>query len=484
MTQSSLVLFPLANESGLLSFPLGVGSGSSLVELTLLTTPWVQASDIPVDSVPIGTSESFDPVTGFLTATYNSDTAANRAGFQNGHIYLTKKVSDALPGFDPSIHELLAYIDKGDTDDGTGEKLCSLCIIDESTPTVTSQGVGGGWTESSASTSGVSVVQPTAASVSNEASSPCRGAYLRWDFNDAGADWAVNFTIRGDATGITAPAPNPVNNNKVRVSPEECYFMLSLGKRLTDNLNGQVGMVRAMVGYRLRTARPELPTPPREPKPSGTDEEVIYIVGDSFGTQGESLGIDAGDTVDKNGVTQTGPATVLLASVLKGFVEQTKILRPGCTISCWNHSVATISLETVLSSHWALARNRGLAASKPPTVVITLCGTNSSAAGQSAPVPGHFDAFVTRVQARFPTARILALGPFVDENNAAPGGLPAQARPEAGIVREAIRARCDGVTVHFFDARDYTGDPDEIHLLNTSYTEVGVDMANRYYNGG
>lgn len=231
-------------------------AGGGLLAVATLTSPFVQASDTPVDAIPIASAEAFDPDTAFLEATYNTDTAANRGGFRNGHVYLTKLISDVLPGFDPTIHEIVAYVDKGDTDSGTGEILCALSIIDEETPTATAQGVGGGWTQSSATTDGVSVVQATAASVSNETAAPCRGVFLRFDFNPVGVTWGVNMSIRGDATGTDAPAPNPVHNNYVRTSPESCWFMLSIGKRLSDNINGQVAQVRAAVGYRLRMPRP------------------------------------------------------------------------------------------------------------------------------------------------------------------------------------------------------------------------------------
>lgn len=243
---------------GLLSQELSrrAGGGSSAVVWVDLLGPFVQASDTPVDSVPISSAESFDANTGFLGATFNTDTASNRAGFRSGHVYLTKQISAVLPGYDPAIHELLGYVDKGDTDSGTGEILCALSVIDESTPSGTAQGTGAGWTQSSATTDGVSIVQATAASVSNESSAPCRGVFARWDFNPVGSTWAINMSIRGDATGTDAPAPNPVHNNYLRSSPESCYFMLSIGKRLTDNLNGQTAQVRAAVGYRLRSARP------------------------------------------------------------------------------------------------------------------------------------------------------------------------------------------------------------------------------------
>lgn len=232
------------------------GSGSALVEFTALKGPFVQASNTPVDSTPIASAVSYDDTTGYLVVTFNTDIAANRSGFRSGHVYLTRQVSSIFPSFDPAIHELLAYVDKGDTDSGTGEILCALSLIDESTPSGTAQGTGGGWTQSSGTTDGVSVVQATSASVSNESAAPCRGAFLRFDFNPVGTTWALNFTIRGDATGTDAPAPNPVNNNYLRSNPKDCYLMLSIGKRLTDNLNGQVARVRAYVGYRLRSSRP------------------------------------------------------------------------------------------------------------------------------------------------------------------------------------------------------------------------------------
>lgn len=255
MSQSPLILWPSASQSAALLVPDDLLSGDSLV-LVDLVGPFVQASDIPVDTVPIASAAAFNTANNFLEATYNADVASSRAGFRNGHVYLTRQISDILPGYDPTVHEIVAYLDKGDTASGTNELLCSLCVIDESTASGTAQGVGGGWTQSSGTTDGVSVVQATAASVSNEANAPCRGAFLRWDFNPVAATWAVNFTIRGDPTGTDGPAPNPVNNNYVRSSPESCYFMLSLGKRLTDSVTGQVGRVRAKVGYKLRLPRP------------------------------------------------------------------------------------------------------------------------------------------------------------------------------------------------------------------------------------
>ena len=255
MPQSPLVLFPLAAQLASVLFPNDMLSGDSLVLVDLAGT-FEQASNVPLDTVPIASAAAFNTANNALEVTLNADVAANRAGFRHGHVCLTKKIRDILPGYDPTIHELVAYVDKMDTASGTNELLCGLSIIDESTPTGTAQGVGGGWTQSSGTTDGVSVIQPTAASVSNEAAAPCRGVFLRWDFNPVAATWAANFTIRGDATGVDAPAPNPVNNNYVRSDPRDCYFMLSIGKRLTDSVTGQTAKVRAKVGYKLRLARP------------------------------------------------------------------------------------------------------------------------------------------------------------------------------------------------------------------------------------
>lgn len=458
------------------------GGGDGSVTWVALDAPFVQASDTPVDSIPIASAEAFDPDSKFLQVTFNTDTAANRAGFRSGGVYLTKKISDVLPEFDPTIHELLAYVDKGDTDSGTGEILCALCVIDESTPSATANGTGGGWTQSSGTTDGVSVVQATAASVSNASSAPLNGVFLRFNFVlSAASTWDVQMTVSGDASGLYAPGPNPVHNNTIDTTPEECWFCLLIGKRLTDNINGQTAEVRAHVGYRLRSARPVVSILSRLPLPTGTDEEVILLIGDSYGTQGESLDVLAGDAVDENGFTTTGPATLTTASVIKGYYERVKELRPGCTITAWNHSVATITMPVVLNSHWVLARNRMLTAGKVPTAILVCCGTNSSGTGESANAIGHARAFLQRAMNRFPSARVAWLGPFVDEDNAAPGGLPAQARPEAGIVREAIRAACAEVGATFIDARDYAGDPDEIHLAAASLTAVGRDMADGIY---
>lgn len=476
----------IGGEGGLLSAELlrRAGGGSQLISWVVLDSPFVQASDVPVDSVPIASAEAFNATSKFLQITFNTDTAANRAGFRSGGVYLTKKISDVLPGFDPSIHELLAYVDKGDTDSGTGEILCALCVIDESTPSGTANGTGGGWTQSSGTTDGVSVVQATSASVSNASSAPLNGAFLRFSFTPSALNvWDVQMSVAGDPSGLYGPGPNPVHNNTVDTSPEDCWFCLLIGKRLTDNLNGQTAEVRAHVGYRLKSTRPVVSSLSRDPLPTGTQEEVILLIGDSFGTRGESLDVLAGDAIDENGVTTTGPATLTTASVIKGFYERVKELRPGCTITGWNHSVATIAMPVVLNAHWVLARNRMLAAGKVPTAILVLCGTNSSGTGESANAIGHARAFLQRALTRFPSARVCWLGPFVDENNAAPGGLPAQARPEAGIVREATRAACDGQIAHFLDARDYAGDPDQIHLAAASLTQVGRDMADAIYGG-
>jgi hypothetical protein len=234
-----------------------IGGGSGLIAWTPLGTPFVQASDTPVDSVPIASAKSFTSGTGFLEVTFNSDVASNRAGYRNGHVYLTKLISDVLPNFDPATDEILAYVDKGDTDDGTGEILCALSVIDESTPSGTADGVGGGWTQSSGTTSGASVVQATAASVSNASSAPLRGVFLRFAFVlSASGTWDCQMTVSGDPTGLYAPGPNPVHNNAVGVDPASCYFMLSIGKRLTDNLSGQAAQVRAWVASRKKAARP------------------------------------------------------------------------------------------------------------------------------------------------------------------------------------------------------------------------------------
>ncbi len=232
-----------------------MGGGGSDAVVWRLFDSCDQASNTPVDAGGLSTSRTFTPATGKLQIAFSTVTTSH-PGFRNNHVYVTESVSTLLPGFDPDLHELVAYVSKGDTDSGTGEILCSLSLIDESTPTGTAQGVGGGWTQSSASTDAVSVVQATSASASNEANAPCQGAFLRWAFTKVSTTWACNFTVRGDPTGTDAPAPNPVNNNYVRSNPKNCYLMLSVAKRLGDNLSGQNGEVVAWVGYRSRGARP------------------------------------------------------------------------------------------------------------------------------------------------------------------------------------------------------------------------------------
>lgn len=219
------------------------------------------------------------------------------------------------------------------------------------------------------------------------------------------------------------------------------------------------------------------------PKPSGSEEEVILLIGDSFGAQGESVTLQAGDTWNQNGTPNSGPATVTLGSIAKGFYDRMKELRPGVAIHVYQHAVSTIDLETIFLSYWPLVRARAIAAGKSPTVLLICAGTNSSGTGESAVVPGYLSAMYKAWQDRFPGLRICHLGPFVEETNAAPGGLPAQARPEAELVRGYISAACNGTTRHYRSGQAYPGDPDEIHLLPSSLTSAGRDFADDYHNG-
>lgn len=238
-----------------------------------------------------------------------------------------------------------------------------------------------------------------------------------------------------------------------------------------------------MGGVSLARRPPKLIAPTAPAKPSGTQEEVVLLIGDSFGAQGESVSLLTGDTWNQNGTPYSGPTTVTLCSIAKGFYDRMKELRPSAPIHVFQHAVSTIDLETIFLSYWPLVRDRALAAGKTPTVLLICAGTNSSGTGESAVVPGYLDTMYRAWQARFPGLRIVHLGPYVEETNAAPGGLPAQARPEAELVRGYIAAACDGRTRHYLNGQSYTGHSDEIHLLASSYTTAGRDGCDDYYNG-
>lgn len=213
---------------------------------------------------------------------------------------------------------------------------------------------------------------------------------------------------------------------------------------------------------------------------------MVLLIGDSFGAQGETVTVASGDSWDKNGTPQTVPGNVTLSSIAGGFYTRIKELRPGITVDVYQHAVSTIDLETIFLSYWPLVRGRALTAGKTPTVLLICAGTNSSAVGESAVVPGYLSAMYRAWQTRFPGLRIVHLGPVVDETDPDPGEPPdaGQARPEAQIVRDAIAAACDGITRHYIDARDYTAHADGVHLASASYTEVGRDAADLYFNGG
>lgn len=177
------------------------------------------------------------------------------------------------------------------------------------------------------------------------------------------------------------------------------------------------------------------------------------------------------------------PGTQTFTSIAKGFIERVREVRVGAPMRLFQHGVATIDLETCFMSHLELCKTRMRALGYTPTVILICAGTNSSGTGESAVVPGYLDTYYKAMNAVWPQAKIFHLGPSVDPANPAPGGLPAQARPEAGLVSGYISSACNGYNRHYRNGRLLALDPDEIHPTPAALTAEGRAMADIYLAG-